>query len=299
MKKTTTIMALLICIIAVSVTQGSTLAQTPAKPNINLNPSTYTANAVGKTFTLEVWVNNSVGLYGYGVKIHFDPGILVASGWQSGGFLESSMIGATYAPANHSEIGWFGLATALNEPGSVSGNGTLAKFNFTVLNGGRCALDLYDTELLNESSVNMEHTATDGLFVLNYISLTPSTGIAAFALQGFGFGQNSVITSITWNGTKLPLPSITTDGRGNFITITVAPDISTPGNYTIHVEDSPGNHQEAVFTLIQATGTPGPQGPIGPQGPAGAGGQMEYVWGSIVLSIIAMIIAIYALSKKS
>lgn len=278
-----------------------------ANPNVYVDPLIYSASATGETFTVNINVTDAVGVAGYGINMRFDSAILVPSAWQSGGFLESSGVGTLgLASGNHSDIGWISLGDILSGPGSASGNGTLVKITFKTLGGGRCALDLYNTSLLDDIGDTIGHTATDGQFIYNYITLIPATGPGAFMIQGFGFGQEASIASVTCNGTGTPIMTTRCDGRGNFVTPAM-PNVSTPGNYTISVIDSVGNHKEAIFTLTAATGPQGPEGPTGPQGttgatgpqgPAGTGGASEYTWAALILSIVAILIGIYAVMKR-
>lgn len=304
MEKTKVIIAMLSFLTILLTTTIPVLGQT-ATPNVSVSPRTYSASAAGEIFTVDIHVTDGVAVAGYGIKMGFDPGILVVSGWQSGGFLETSGVSTLgLTPSNHSEIGWVGLGDVLAEQGSANGNGTLVKINFTILGGGRCGLNLYNTTLYDENNDEIVHTETDGQFIYSYISLTPETGTAAFMIQGFGFEPDTLIASVTWNGTIMPTMTTRCDARGNFVTPAIAPDISIPGNYTISAIDSSGNHKEAIFNLTVATGTLGPTGPAGPQGdtgpqgPAGTGGANEYTWASLVLSIIAILIGIYVVAKK-
>ncbi len=87
------------------------------------------------------------------------------------------------------------------------------------------------------------------------------------------------------------------------------PESSLPGNFTVLARDGTGEHAEATFTLLSIEGPPGPTGaqgeqgeqgsagPTGPAGPAGPGAPLEYSLAAILLSIIAIVIAIYALRK--
>lgn len=272
-------------------------------PTIFIDPQTYNASATGESFTVNVNVSDASGVAGYGIYMRFDPAILVVTGWHSGGFLETSGVQALgVTSANFSNIGYVSVGDTLSGPGSASGNGTLVKISFKTLGGGRCPLHLYNTNLYDENNVAISHTETDGEFAYNHISLTPSNGTAAFWIQGYGFATNSTI-SATWNDTAMILMPTQSDARGNFVTPAIVPDISTPGNYTIKVSDSglPPNTKEAVFTLTAATGLQGPQGPkgdTGPQGPSGTSGSDTYIWAALALSIVAIIIGIYAAARK-
>ncbi len=274
-------------------------------PNIYVGPSTYSPTVAGENFTIDINVTEASGVAGYGITLHFDPSLLVVTAWQSGGFLETS--GASTIGingGNHSDLGYVSVGDTLSQQGSASGNGTLAMISFMTRGGGRCNLHLTDTSLLDENNeeITPTPTTTDGQFIYNYVSLTPSNGTAGFMIQGFGFGINSLITSVTWNGTELPIQPTTCNLHGNFVTPAFVPDISAAaGNYTISVLDSGGNRKDAIFTLTLATGQIGPQGPkgdTGDTGPAGTGGSDAYTWAALLLSIVAIIIGIYAVTRR-
>jgi len=298
------VIATLTLVTVLLVMAAAALGQTTS-PNVFVDPETYNASATGGSFTVNINVTGASGVSGYGVSLRFDPAILGCSDYESGGFLESSGVAVgSITFLNHTDIGYVTLGDVLSEPGSASGNGTLVKLSFTIRGGGRSDLKLYDTELLDENNGEISHTETSGHFTLNFVSLTPSNGpAAAFMIQGFGFQPGANITSVTCNGTALPITPTTCDSRGNFVTPGFA-DVNTAGNYTIAVTDSGGNIQQAIFTLTAATGTVGPQGPkgdkgdTGPQGPAGTGGTDMYSWAALTLSIVAIIIGIYAMTRK-
>jgi hypothetical protein len=173
-------------------------------------------------------------------------------------------------------------------------------------------LDLRNTLLFDGDLNAIAHTTTGGMYVLNYIKLTPQSGITAFAVQGYGFLNSSRMDALTWNGTPLVVsPAVLeTDAVGNFLAIAMVPQQSTAGNYTVLARDGLGNSQTAIYTLLTAAGPQGPQGSQGPegpqgpagddgsQGPAGAAAPMEYTWLSLILSIIALVIAVLGFMKK-
>ena len=272
-------------------------------PNIFVDPTIYDASASSGNFTLKINVTDVANVTGYDVGLRFDPKILVFTGKQSGGFLESSGVSTLgMSGGNASSPGLVKVGDHLSEDGSANGNGTLVKLSFRILGGGRCTLELTtDTDLLDMNEAKITHTDTNGQFINNYVVLTPSNGTGAFMIQGFGFGSDATITSVTWNETTLPVMPTQCDARGNFVTPAIVPDISTPGNYTITMTDSSGNIKQATFTLTAATGIQGPQGlqgPQGSQGPAGTSGTDTYSWAAIVLSIVAIIIGIYAVARR-
>lgn len=309
MKKLAITILLAVLMISIMAMGNLAYSQESTQTEIFIDPTESTAS-VGETFTINVNISNVVGLSAWEIKLRFNPSLLVVTGCISGGFLTQP------GPLSFDNKTTFGYImageTQMVEEG-VDGNGTLVKVTFKVLSGGRCSLRLDDTTLLDVYMNEISHTTTDGLFVLNYIELIPQEGTIAFGIKGYGFEIDSTIQKVTMNNTELlvlPTP-LKCDSQGNFIAIAIVPDPSATGNYTILVRDSYGNSQTATFTLIEAAGTPGPQGPEGPQGPQGPQGPpgeqgppgasvpTEYIWASIILSIIALIIAVYGLMKKT
>ena len=287
-----------------------TLAQ--VVPNIRIDPTTSAATSVGQTMAVDVNITNVENLSSWEVRIYFNPTLLVPSSCQSGGFL--SQFGGTFPLNfdNKTQLGYVMLGEALSESVVAEGNGTLAKLTFTAVAGGRCSLDLRNTLLFDGDLNAIAHTTTGGMYVLNYVKLTPQSGITAFAVQGYGFLNSSRMDALTWNGTPLVVsPAVLeTDAVGNFLAIAMVPQQSTAGNYTVLARDGLGNSQTAIYTLLTAAGPQGPQGSQGPegpqgpagddgsQGPAGAAAPMEYTWLSLILSIIALVIAVLGFMKK-
>ena len=296
------LVAIVLCFVLILTAAYSAYGQ--ETPEIFVDPEESTAN-VGATFTVNINISNAVGVAGWDIHVRFDPTILVVSGYASGGFLEQAGPTLSMVFDNKSNLGYVGLALTLSQLGSASGNGTLARITFKVLSPGTSAIHLYDTILTDESNNEITHTTTDGLFTLTALVLVPEKGIAAFTIKGFGFAPNSSI-EINWNDTLLTtIPEeVKSDSKGNFIAIAIVPEQATPGNYTISAEDSIGTIATSIFEVINvqgppgAPGEPGTPGEQGEQGPPGPAAPMEYTWLAIILSIIALIVAIYGVFKK-
>jgi len=277
--------------------------------NIAVQPYETTPSAVGQEFTIDINLTGVTGVQtisAWGISLRFDPGILIFTNAASGGFLAPGGAVQPMTIGNHTAVGWLSLGELINGEGSVTANGTLAKVTFKVLGGGRCVLQLYDTNLLDADLQPIQHTDSNGAFVYNFVTLAPQSGTAAFVIQGFGFGQSANIKSVLWNDTEMVLPLITCDGRGNFVVLAASPTTGPAGNYNVYVLDSAGNHKNATFTLVSITGPQGPEGPTGPQGITGPTGEqgpagtasMEYTWLALILSIVAIIIAVYGFMRK-
>ena len=138
-----------------------------------------------------------------------------------------------------------------------------------------------------------------------YLCPVPDTGFASTTLVGAGFSPNSTIT-ITWGDTPIPtVPSpLITDSNGNFTAIISVLTPTDLGKHVINATDAEGNASVVAFTVIDMSGPQGPAGETGPQGETGPKGDpraaapTEHLWASIILAIIAICIAAYAVFKK-
>jgi len=310
LKRTTAVFVVLIAFITTIATVKA--QQTPeifvTWPGALEGVRIYEANSIGETFQTNINISFGENISSWEIKLRFDSSLLVVSAAQTGGYL--GQFGSVYplSVLNQSDFGFVVLGETFSEPAVADGNGTLVKVTFTVLRGGRCALTLYDTLLYDDFLNEIPHTTTSGTFFLNILTLTPSSGTAAFIIEGYGFNNNTIIREITWDDEPLKtVPKvIETDFRGDFETVATVPESAVPGSYTIEATDSKGQHTTATFTLLSIQGPEGPAGPEGiagdqgeqgPAGPAGPAAPLEYSLAAILLSIIAIIIAIYVMRK--
>ena len=142
------------------------------------------------------------------------------------------------------------------------------------------------------------------------LELKPAEGFAS-TIIGEGFDPNSTVT-ITWDEdmTIHTIPSpLTTDSNGTFTAIFTAPKYE-PGSHNITATDENGNTALAAFEVPDMkgeTGETGETGDTGPQGPQGEKGETgekgdpaptEVVWGSIIIAVVSILIAIYSVIKK-
>jgi len=133
-------------------------------PCIFVSPGQSTAS-FGEIFWISINISNAVGASAWGVNVGFDPGLLMVRDYVFGDFL--SQAGSTItAFGNHSMIGFISAGEAMQEPATVSGNGTLMSLCFEVRGwgGGDCALRLFDTTLFDADLNPIVHTAIDGGF---------------------------------------------------------------------------------------------------------------------------------------
>jgi len=174
--------------------------------------------------------------------------------------------------------------------------------------------------------------------ITGVLSLVPDTGFASTTLTG-SLAPNSLVTVTWDGTEIPTVPSpLVTNEYGEFTAIISVLTPTEPGPHTVVATDEMGNSAEATFTVVDMTGPQGeagPQGPTGPtgltgpkgdtgpagpkgdtgtagskgdtgatgatgpQGPQGSAAPIEYVAASVVLAIIAIVIAAYGIVKKS
>ena len=303
-------------------------------PTIYVFPSTYLATQIDEIFYINVnikGVTEDLQLIGVQWKLKFNTTILEVLNVTEGDFFENWAETAGLDPdtiyfwwlqEEDYVISFTIYAEFAVAPPTVfpEGSGTLAtiKFNATYLPWEpepSCILELTDTKLLNIDEEEITHNSENGYYqVGSYLTLVPDAGFAATTIVGGRFAANSQIT-IAWNGEPIAtVPSpLTTDSYGNFTAIITVLNPTDPGLYNVTSTDQEGNKANAMFTVIDMTGPVGPQGPQGPQGeqgeqgpegPQGEEGEQgvpaptEVVWASIIMAIIAIIIAAYTLLTK-
>jgi len=213
-------------------------------------------------------------------------------------------------------------ATGHWNPPFPEGDGTLATITFNTIYPWlppplpSCVLRIEDDILIDVDGNQISHNVNHGFFEFDqYLVLIPDSGFAATTIIGGRFSANSTLT-VTWDGEVIPtVPSpATTDSNGNFTAVITVLTPLSPGLHLISVTDEEGNEANATFTVIDMTGPQGPQGEPGPQGPQGPQGEpgpqgpqgpqgepapTEIVWASIIIAIIAVVVAVYSfLTKK-
>jgi mannan endo-1,4-beta-mannosidase len=136
--------------------------------------------------------------------------------------------------------------------------------------------------------------AKSGLEILPAITLTPNEGFATTMISGKYFPTAGLTITITWEGIEKPLPTVptdvTTDNSGEFTAIISIPTV-TPADYTVTATDAKGISASATFTVENITG------------PERSGGATEeplptaVLWASLIMALIALIVALYVLVK--
>jgi hypothetical protein len=144
------------------VLSGASIAYAPVSlPLLYVDPADNVAEP-GESFTLNITIQDVTDLYSYEFKLGFDSGILAVTSVDQGPFLTGPLgtlfypqLKPTYVYVAHLILGGY--------PG-VSGSGVLCSITFDVIDAGACALDLYETIMLNSTGTIMDHDVADGHF---------------------------------------------------------------------------------------------------------------------------------------
>jgi hypothetical protein len=132
-------------------------------PNVYVDPQT-SYGTVGQNFVIKISISDVSDLYGWEIKLQWNPILLDAATITEGQFLKSH--GNTYFTYKINNTAGYVIidCTLLGLRPGVSGSGILATVEFHVKSGGESSLDLYDTKLIDPGEHLIPHTATDGYF---------------------------------------------------------------------------------------------------------------------------------------
>lgn len=280
---------------------------------LEVQPEKYTATQLGETFDINVTIsglNATLKLVAVEFKLRYNATMLSVVNVTEGPFMKdpSWALNGTYVlgPIIEEDFVHMGILLVPHVGGNWTafpeGSGTLATITFSATQRppGPCILQLDDTKLSNDEIEPIPHDVQHGYYENFLLSLVPDTGFAATTIEGGGFAANSRIT-ITWDGTPIPTvpSSLITDENGNFTATISVLTPNEPGPYTVGATDEEGNEASAAFTVLNMTGPQGPAGEAGPAGEKGVAAPTEYLWASIILAIIAILIAAYGIFRKT
>jgi hypothetical protein len=173
----------------------------PPKTKLSVNPpvSTYTTESI---FQINVSVTNVADLYTFGFELDFAPfgNLLAVRRVLEGPFLGQDGNSTDFSSAISVLEGSVKVGdTRLGQVGGITGSGTLATIEFTVLEAGDCALNLVNTQLYNETGL-IPHQVINGYFngphvvFKGYPKLTGVTGWWGTAKVGDTITLSSSVT---------------------------------------------------------------------------------------------------------
>jgi parallel beta-helix repeat protein len=186
------------------VLSGASIAYAPVSlPLLYVDPADNVAEP-GESFTLNITIQDVTDLYSYEFKLGFDSGILAVTSVDQGPFLTGPLgtlfyplVEADYVHVAHLILGGY--------PG-VSGSGVLCSITFDVIDAGACALDLYETIMLNSTVGELPHDTAGGYFS------TPAPP------------QHTLTISVVGSGTTAPPPDTYLFDAGTEVDVTASPE---------------------------------------------------------------------------
>lgn len=165
---------------------------------LHVNPPTSTATP-GDYFSVDINVADVVGLYSYTFCLKWEGSLLNVTTVTEDGFLSAEGVYETFVtstiwnapdPAGVSNyVIVSGSLLAAPATAAQSGSGTLVTITFLVEHEGGCALQLYNTALLDFFRDPISHTSEDGWFVypLPKLSVHPESIIDPTLVAGTNF----------------------------------------------------------------------------------------------------------------
>jgi hypothetical protein len=157
------IAAFTIALLVVSITYVySTFAATSATitATADKNPT-----SIGQNFQVSINIAGAENLWGWNINVSWNPAVLNATKVSKGPFLESNGDSAAFPQSTIDNVNGTirgGPSQVLLTTGSVSGDGVLAKINFTVVGTGSTTINLNNVRLLDPSTSHQEEPFTMG-----------------------------------------------------------------------------------------------------------------------------------------
>ena len=103
------------------------------------------------------------------------------------------------------------------------------------------------------------------------ISLSPTSGFSTITITGSGFMGSGYPVTIAWDTADNVIPAVVYYGEVDFTAYITVPTQTEPGEHLVIADDGVYS-ATATFTVIDMTGSQGPQGIQGTQGLAGPQG---------------------------
>lgn len=141
---------------------------------LSIEPQSTKIWGTGESFTVNVKVTGITGLYGWQIKLYYNPNVLNGTGIIEGPFLKTqgeSFFDFTCDDEYNSTHGLVtAFSTLVGEESAVNGTGVLLILTFKAKNIGNAILDLEETVLGDIDGNPMDNTVIDGVVqVVNLI----------------------------------------------------------------------------------------------------------------------------------
>ena len=164
MNRRIVVVASLLAILVLVLVVVYVILSSPASTLLSVEPQTI-HGTMGEDVTVNVSISNVADLYGFEFKLGWNASLLDSVSVGEGPFLKSggSNTFFTYY-LNTTDEHLVVDCTLRGQVPGVSGNGTLASFQFLVIQSGTCDLNLYETQLLDSNGTAISHTVHVGHF---------------------------------------------------------------------------------------------------------------------------------------
>lgn len=176
--KTTGVIALTLLLSMTVLTFNLRPTQASPETTLYVDPTETKVN-FGKSFTININIENVVDLFSYETKLGFNKTILEPITIEEGPFIKdqtTSPIGTFFLPIIKEDYVYVACVTQGNYPG-VSGSGTLFTVTFNTSDTGESNLPLYDSILLNPSVTEMPHKTIDGTVLVTVVGDVNGDGV--------------------------------------------------------------------------------------------------------------------------
>ena len=179
------------------------------RPRIEVQPSSYSAHALGETFIVNITINDVVDLYNFTFKLSYNTTMLDVLNMQIGPFLNSPVYQSTYVI---DDANGYVFLTVWSTGGAApaSGSGVLASITFqaslatmwTTVHSNimSCSLHLYETALKTNLGIDIPHDTSDGTY--NYepkpgdLDYDGCVGLADLRIIAYYYGAYDTIADV-------------------------------------------------------------------------------------------------------
>jgi hypothetical protein len=156
-----------------------------AAPILSIQPSTLSVNK-GDSFSLDINITDVTDLYGFQFDLLYDPTILTAAAVTEGTFLAAG--GPTvFIPGDSASTPGdisFTIGLLLGAVSGVSGNGTLAQFDFTAASAGSSGISLSNLILQDSLGNIIDAPSLNASVQVNSPKPVPEPGTLVLAGSG-------------------------------------------------------------------------------------------------------------------
>jgi hypothetical protein len=154
-------------LLALLVPLFATLMVEAENTSLSVEPQSTTVWGTGESFTIDIKITEVVGLYGWQIKLYYDPEVLNGTVISEGPFLRTrgeTLFDSTFNDKHNSTHGLVtAFSTLIGNVSEVDGTGVLLTISFKSKRIGNSVLDLEETILGDRNSNPIDHVPIDGM----------------------------------------------------------------------------------------------------------------------------------------